>query len=174
MWNWYIAKEDELMVDLDWRHNIQRSRLGLSIERLAGAIESKSLAVAIDAATKKPDVFLWPSQTPQHYHLYIRLSEPMNAVGRLMWESYLCDDEWRSRMNHLRLSTFAKSISLLISPVRWPIDREPDATCICSSKHRPEIMQVCPVAQKHAGQLSPTFFGKRREIPSIHIGRIRL
>ena len=139
-WYWYVARPDELMVDLDHRAGPPRRAL-IARARLEGAIRAGKLAVA--------DWWAYRSISPHHYHFMVALCEPMPALLRLFWEQRLCDDSFRSQMNLARLAILGRPWSLLISPeYRHGYHRPPDYVCRCPGKHKGEIMSSCPVSRR--------------------------
>lgn len=149
-WYWYSAKEDEIMVDLD-----SRVILEMSLRRLQKPDAEFSFL-------KNPrDVFVVPSNSDEHFHVIIRLSEsPKGELGelqRLLCGLYLMDHVYRSAKNIARWIKGIPHPSLLISPHNWTCSgvalnstkrfwRNPDAICQCNiqtHKSHTKILE-CP------------------------------
>jgi hypothetical protein len=146
-WFWYVAREDELMCDLD-----SRTLLEIALKRLE---RSKELQVR--------STFVAPSQNDEHYHMVIRLAHPMLTLYRLTWELYFMSHVYRSVKNFFRALDGIPAPSLLISPCKWEIGaaigqegvgfwRKPDTACNCESHKNPEKILTCPAHIKLRGR----------------------
>lgn len=150
-YHWYIARPDELFIDLD-NSTEEVKRLKLCIARLRGAKQSGAL--------DWDQYFPYQSENKLHYHMMVRLKAPMSPHDRLLWESRFCDDHYRFCMNFARLQAGGNSWSLLISPVeRRSYPRKADYTCHCPTKHKREVMRDCPVAKLLNCTLAEDHFG---------------
>lgn len=143
-WYWYIARNDEIFVDLDHRAGNGNSRVTTARARLEGAIRAGKLAVN--------GAWLYASSTPCHYHLMVNTRECMSAAMRLFWEQRLCDDSFRSQMNLARLAILGQPWSILIAPeYRKDYHRAPDYACRCPDKHKGDDMAMCPISRRLSG-----------------------
>lgn len=143
MWHWYVAREDELMIDLDGEVllEIARKRLDRS------PLEWRSAFVA-------------GSSTDNHFHLVIRLKEEMPALQRQVWQLFLMDHTYRSVNNLFRAIAGVPAPSLLIAPQRWNLQkfwRPADAMCHCKSHKNSEKIFDCPAHQKLRGSVRYNF-----------------
>ncbi len=148
---WYIALPNELFCDLDLRGSTLERLLTVRA-RLRGA-----------RAQGKLDWEFWvpyQSETPNHYHVMIKLKHDLNPYERLLWESRFLDDGYRNDMNFARLQATGNAWSLLITPFeRRNYWRPFDYSCTCPAKHKSDVMKNCPVAQKLQCTLSADHFG---------------
>lgn len=134
---WYVARQNELLVDIDHREG-PPVKLGIMRARLLGAIKDEKLFVE--------SAWLWPSTNPLHYHVFVILEYNISTEERLIWESRLMDDPYRNIMNRMRHIRNVVG-SLLISSVEYPMPpRLPDYLCSCEGKHDASVMSLCNVA----------------------------
>lgn len=141
-WFWYVAKPDELMVDLDGA-----ILLAISQKRL----ERCGLPVL--------KTFISPSNSDDHFHLVVKLRYPMEVIERQIWQLYLMDHVYRSVNNLFRAHSGTKGASLLIAPIRWCCSgisqsdfwREPDGICTCKEKHSGPTFGGCKIGAKLRG-----------------------
>lgn len=155
-WYWYIARPNELFIDLDHPVGGPLRRLSHATARLRGAIAAHKLSVS--------DWYLYNSETPWHYHLMVRTEHDMSPAGRAMWEARLADDGYRHLMSLARLVATAgeHTYSLLIAPeIRAEYPRKPNFVCKCDSKHKGSTMEMCPIARimHPVARLSHDHFG---------------
>jgi len=184
IWYWYVTRPDELMLDIDGGRG--GSILGACRLRLEAAIRSGKLAV-------RDDMFLYRSGQPGHYHVIIRLKEPMSAWRRFIWEMQLRSDLYRGRCNLMRYVNSIESgesltrglymvgaPALLISPKPWTgFYREPDVDCSCPSKHNFKVFSSCPAARALRGKEAANegYFGellKGRIVPKLKVKEGRM
>ncbi len=165
---WYIAREDELLLDLDtyMRPTAKGAPWGEMFfrRRLRDAIANGKLEVT--------GVWLTRSYTESHYQVVIKLYRTMSQMARLVWQLHLGSDLYRGRADMMRAVRGYPSASLLILPSEI-IDfyRKPDEVCICQEKHT-TIEQVrldengagCPVWHKHRGMSPWELFGKNENL----------
>lgn len=161
---WYIAHEDELLLDLD--HYMRPTRTDAPWgevffrRRLRDAIACGKLEVT--------NVWLVQSYTEHHYQAVIKLHRTISVFARLVWQLHLGSDLYRGRADLMRAVRGFPSPSLLILPRPIPnFYRGPDELCGCTEKHA-TVEQValegmgqgCPVWQKHRGMSPWELFGK--------------
>lgn len=154
-WAWYVARWDELMLDVD--SGTQGSVLGATRIRLEAAIKGGCLKIA------GPLLWVYRSKSPGHYHIIIRLTSPMPAIERYSWEMQLRSDLYRARCNIMRELYEVSAPALLIAPGPWPMFyRDPDAICECEEKHTFKVIGSCPAALKLRGEghAQEGFFGR--------------
>lgn len=152
-WFWYVAREDEIMLDVDGVA-YGGSILGASRVRLEAAMKAGLLKIK--------DAYIYRSATRGHYHIVLQLDAPMPAYQRCAWEMQLRSDIYRGRCNLMRLALGVRSPSLLIAPKRWAaFYREPDESCTCADKHDMTVMAECPAALALRGAAAKdSYFGE--------------
>lgn len=155
-WYWYVAKPDELMMDLDGSILLEICK-----KRLARSVLKDMIALE----------YITPSHTPDHWHYTLKLMEDMPPLKRQLWQLYFLDHVYRSLNNCFRVLENVPSPSLLISDHKWDIGinihlleagkmfwREPDAICNCKKKHTGPDMSGCKVGLKLRGGFRKSFF----------------
>lgn len=163
---WYIAHDDELLMDLDeaWKlHPSGRTYAELyCVHRLLDAEEQGKLKLH-----KQFGAFFVESFTPGHIHCYVRLAGPMALDLRLAWQAWLGGDWMRSRADFMRAAMGFPFPSILEEPE--PIRgfyREPDRMCgkplgdNCEGKHKSEAQPDCEVWRKLRGASVWDLFGQ--------------
>ena len=152
---WYLRHPNEILVDLDGKNedDVQR-KLIRARRRLEGAEESRNLAVR--------DAYLYPSASPRHFHLIIRLQHAVQFDFANMYALYLGSDVFRACNNFMRDRRGIFSSDLLITPEEYPgFYRTPDAHCVCTKKHKADVMETCEIAQALRGKFAAyNFFAK--------------
>lgn len=148
-WYWYVAREDELMCDLDGG-----TLLSLALRRL----QKPELPIEVR------EYLVTESTSDDHFHLTVRLASAVPSLYRMVYQLYLYDHTYRSVKNLMRVLQRVEAPSLLISPTNWlkvrPVHgtfwRNPDAICQCElSIHKSQIkIQACPAHLKLRGQVN--------------------
>jgi hypothetical protein len=146
-WYWYVARNDELMIDCDG---------AILLEIAQKRLERSGLSVK--------GIFITPSFSEDHYHLVVRLSKPMGTIERQVWQLFLMDHTYRSVNNLFRALAKIPAPCLLISPERkwlWTSPwkpglsdrfwRQPDAICECKEKHKGPNLSGCKIGLKLRG-----------------------
>jgi hypothetical protein len=155
---WYLAHADELLLDVDGA-DVQLERGGTRLEmfcrrRLRDGIVAGLLKVKCVTAAA--------SYTPGHLHVCVTLHRPMPTMERLIWQSWLGSDLYRSRADLMRAHRGHAYPSLLIAPDRYPRLRDPDAVCSCAGKHPTVLAEgvaACPVWAEYRGPSPWECFG---------------
>lgn len=162
-WYWHIARNDELMIDLDC-HDGDGRKVTASLERLKGARNEGKLGIK--------RVLLFPSKSEWHYHLLVTLDRYMDPMRRNDWELRLLDDVYRNLQNRARVQMGVTS-SLLITPSDWEYQRMPDHTCECRAH---VSMLECPVALRlRPGHVIAHYWGRPAKVsPPLSFGLIDL
>jgi len=159
---WYIAREDELLLDLD---NIEKrvERYGtwgqMFRQRLRDAINSGKLDVL--------EVISARSNSPDHFHVFIHLARSLPLIERMCWQLRLASDWKRSHADLMRAARGIEPASLLIRrdpvPGLW---RSCDQTCHCVNKHEtlPQVAALqagdgCEVWRRLRGATPWELFG---------------
>lgn len=168
---WYIAHEDELLLDLDdytrptrtgcpWGESFFR-------RRLRDAITWNKLSI--------DGVWLARSRSPKHFHAVVKLAVPMGVIERLVWQMHLGSDLYRGRADLMRAALKIDAPSLLIRTEPIPeFYRHSDYACDCTEKHDTQTQfdlgkRACPIWQDIRG-LSPwQLFGKSRKLNETFI-----
>jgi hypothetical protein len=175
---WYVAHNDELLIDLDEYMRPTKSGCpwgeAFFRRRLRDAMAAGKLKVK--------EVWLVNSSSEHHYHAIVRI-EPIwgktenvdsprwspTDVERLVWQLHLGSDLYRGRADLMRLARNVYGPSLLIRHEKIEnFYREPDAICDCTKKHDTEGQHAlgedaCPIWLHYRG-LSPwELFGPNRK-----------
>ena len=157
-WFWYVAHDDELMIDCDGATLLQ-----IAMKRLERATRppDNRKGLALERGLQVRGTWVAPSQSADHFHLCIRLAEPMDVLERMVWQLYFFDHVFRSVKNLFRTLDGVSAPSLLISPTVWEwchdnaevsitspngslFWRTYDAVCDCKNhKDRKKIL-TCP------------------------------
>jgi hypothetical protein len=154
-WHWYVARQDELLIDCD-----SETILQIALKRLqkpAPSLPVHTLAVS--------DIFVAPSVGEKHFHLAVRLKCGLPVVHRIAWQLYLMDDCYRTVHNLFRSQKKGRAPILLISPHNWLCSgvalnstkrfwRSSDAVCFCPlPRHKsPNKILECPAHLKLRGE----------------------
>jgi len=172
---WYLAHDDELLIDLD-----DYMRKAKSGEPWGEAYFRKRLRTAIDSKKLEvKGVWLDYSNSKSHFQAVVRLVSPMSVIERLVWQLKLGSDLLRGQSDLMRAVRGIKHPSLLIrhKEIR-DFYREPDRTCPCTKKHITEEAPDCPVWRELRG-MSPwqlfgePYKGKERFVP-LNIGKVKM
>jgi hypothetical protein len=163
---WYIAHDDELLIDLDNCKQPLRSTGG----RLTHGevyFGHRLMDAEQQGLVKLAGAWLVPSSTPGRYHAYVQLAQPMTLGQRLAWQSWLGGDWMRSRADFMRRERGIEFPSILEEPAAIrQFYREADYVCACEGKHKSEdqaalpIEQQCEVWRKLRGASVWDLFGK--------------
>lgn len=152
-WYWYVAQDDELMMDLDGRVLLE-----IAESRIQRDLVPKGLVRYI---------YVTPSQNPDHFHFVVKLWKCMPVMQRMVWQLYLMDHVYRSVKNMFRVLDGTPSPSLLVSPKDWhetppafngehhcivTFWRQWDATCGCVSHKDAKKIWDCPAHQRLRGK----------------------
>jgi hypothetical protein len=181
MSHWYLAHEDELLLDIDdytrptkdgapWGEIFFRRRLRAATE--SGKLNVKGLYVA-------------ESSTRGHFQIAIRLERNCPLLERLCWQLHLGSDLYRGRADLMRAARGIAAPSLLIRPDAWPsLYRKADAVCSCTRKHvTSELSELnkserCPIWQKYRGMSPWELFGpssqEREKYIPLPLGKVPL
>jgi hypothetical protein len=177
---WYLAHEDELLIDIDDPE--KAARRGGTFEeeffrkRLRAALEGERLNVA--------EVWRLPSSTERHLHIYVRLAGGLDPLERLVWQLHLGSDLYRGRADLMRLARKHTAPSLLIerTEIRG-FYRPADFVCGCTRKHDTDEQhamgdRACVAWRAYRGASPWELFGPTtREVePAVRlpVGRVPL
>lgn len=172
---WYLAHEDELLIDLDEYMRPTKSKGVWGEEffrkRLRDSIADNKLSVQ--------DVFLVHSHSKDHYQAIIRLKTLMPLIERLVWQLHLGSDLYRGRCDLMRAARGVQAPSLLIRAERiHGFYRKPDRVCLCTEKHKTEEPPDCPIWRELRGMSPWELFGKPDKSPQhgvkLPVGRVPL
>lgn len=164
---WYLAKEWELLIDLDDYMRPAPAKSGESRgpwgeiffrRRLADAIRADRLQVL--------SVYLDRSNTAKHWHAIVRLADSMPVMERLAWQLRLGSDLMRAQADIMRAARGISCPSLLIrkEPMR-DFYRPADYECPCDRKHDTAEQfelgeRACPVWRELRGMTPWELFGR--------------
>lgn len=142
---WYLARPDELLLDFDqYDKYVNRYKIWGEMfrQRLRDAIKDGKLRVR-ETKPGRSDVVLARSNTHDHFHVFIRLAEPMKLEERMVWQMRLASDWKRAQADLMRMARGIDPASLLIRSSKVPgLWREPDETCDCTTKHDTLVMSA--------------------------------
>lgn len=170
---WYVAHNDELLIDLD--EYMRPTKTGCP---WGEAFFRRRLRDAM-AAGKLPvrEVWLVNSTSEKHYHAFIRLKretrvsagyEPSD-MERLVWQLHLGSDLYRGRADLMRLARNVYGPSLLIRQEKITgFYRTYDAICNCEEKHDTEKqhalgVKACAIWRYYRGMSPWELFGPSRK-----------
>ncbi len=129
---WYIARSNEFLIDMDRAfqpmHESGRTRFELFFRRRLRDAERAGLFML-------RKVVVEPSYSDGNVHVFVELTKPMTDLERLIWQSWLGSDLYRSRTDLKRYQMKHMFPSLLIAPKASAAFREPDDVCDCDGKH---------------------------------------
>lgn len=179
---WYIARSDELLLDLD--DYMRPSKSGCP---WGEAFFRRRLRSAIlDDKLKVSEVYVLQSSSAGHYHAIVKLESPLPTIMRLVWQLHLGSDLYRGRADLMRHARGFTAPTLLIRPrpIAENFYRDADAICTCTEKHvTSKIMALpvkkrCAVWMKYRGMSPWELFGRSGEsserfIP-LPIGKVSL
>lgn len=136
VWYWYVARPNEIFVDLDSNAAISRAlsvvRRALNAKRVGGPLNYLPIE----------SVWLYRSQAKGHAHLIIVLKSPMEMQTRQMWALWMGGDPLRVAYVLERYRRCGKG-DLLASRVQYGF-REFDEYCECKEKHKPKhVTEKC-------------------------------
>ena len=169
-WHWYVAQDDELMCDLD-----SRTLLEIALKRLdrVGCFKETCTSSPAEGPILFVDsTFLIQSTNEEHYHLVIKLMQPISTIHRLTWELFLMSHTYRTVQNLFRALSNIPAPSLLISPYNWLEEngkpnaqrfwRSHDAACFCENgiHKNPRMILQCPAHIKLRGVKNSPFTGE--------------
>jgi hypothetical protein len=164
---WYLAHSDELLLDLD--DYMRPTKSGgpwgeiFFRRRLRDAMAANKLNVNF--------VCLSRSESAHHFHVIIRLAEPMRELERLIWQLHLGSDLYRGRADLMRFAHYGIDVptlpaSLLILQKKFTgLYRGPDAECNCTKKHITAENPTCIVWREYRGDSPWKLFGPSRKLP---------
>src|SRR5262245_12393959 len=106
---WYVARADEIFLDLDNPRAISRA-----FNVLSRAVQQRDLRVK--------SLWIFESATPKHVHVVIVLHEPMPVFIRLAWSLWMANDRLRVAFVMHRLHDDIFNADLLVSKQRYHRD----------------------------------------------------
>lgn len=142
---WYLARRNEMFLDLDSRRALRRA-----ITVLLVGLKTKRLPAG--------DVFLYKTKQPGHYHMIIRLkcSHPVWTL-KMAWLLWMGND--RLRMAYVLARFLDERVPFTFGADRGdllvatkPYYRKADAVCRCKLKHKEDaVTSKCPAMRKLLG-----------------------
>jgi len=166
-WFWYVARRNEIFLDLDSGRSITRA---LSVLRRALRVRpnAKTPINKLDVES----VWLYPSSARNHAHLIIVLKNPMAFHQRIAWSLWMGGDQLRAayvmeRERVMRFPPYPETFSgSELLAVRMPYGfRSPDSMCMCKEKHKPKwVTEACPALKEILGDhRSDDYFPRNRD-----------
>jgi hypothetical protein len=168
VWYWYIARGNEIFLDLD-----SPAKASRAISKLRRTLRRKMLPIKA--------VYFYRSLSRGKYHLIIILSRSMPAGARALWAVWLGSDVVRGlyTLERLRRGIKAADLLIVVKPFEF---RASDFKCRCPAKHKARrITDHCPImAYIHGHERTADYFSRnldrkvRKRGPVIPIGRVPL
>ena len=171
---WYLAHNDELLIDLDDYNRPSKSGCpwgeAFFRRRLRDAMAAGKLHVR--------EVWLVNSTSEHHYHAIVRLNgyqQGSTKISLLVWQLHLGSDLYRGRADLMRAAKGIPAPSLLILPEAIPgFYRLPDHTCSCTKKHITDEQAelgpgACPIWRKYRGYSPWELFGPSRKVRERYV-----
>jgi hypothetical protein len=162
-WFWYVARPNEIFVDLDSPRAVTRA---LSVLRRALNVKknAKSPLNKLDIES----VWLYPTETEGHSHLIVVLKYELRVHYRLAWSLWMGTDQIRAAYVLERFRYFFNSES---SPVELFCARQeygfrkPDTFCFCKEKHKKKhVTDQCDALARILGNhRSDDYFPRNRD-----------
>lgn len=167
-WYWYVARENEIFVDLDSGRSITRA---LSVLRRALSVRPHAKTPINKLNVRS--VWLYPSIEAKHAHLIVELNEALPLNRRVAWSLWMGGDQLRAAYVMERAA--AQSDSYPFSGMEPPAEllavRKPygwrlhDDICECRSKHKAKrVTEQCPALRRILGdRRSDDYFPRNRD-----------
>lgn len=167
-WYWYVARENEIFLDLDSGRAITRA---LSVLRRALSVRpnAKSPINRLDVKS----IWLYPSLEPKHAHLIIELNNPLGLMRRVAWALWMGGDQLRAAYVMERFAAQSDSypfqgmepaaeLLAVRKPYGW---RFHDDICECPTKHKAKrVTEKCPALRRILGShRSDDYFPRNRD-----------
>lgn len=145
-WYWYTATSSEIFVDLDSKRALQRA---LSVLRRA-VQKSRYLPIISDSrypfqnSLHVQSIWVYPSQTANHFHLIIVLKNQLPVQTRIAWALWMGGDQLRAAYVMERWRHGNIRPELICTTTRYGF-RIPDNVCHCQKKHKQkQVTDACP------------------------------
>lgn len=170
MWYWYVAKPNEIFLDLDSGRAITRA---LSVLRRALNVKPSAKA----PICKLPIKSVWMYQSVSggnHVHLIV-VTDPaihQNFHRKVAWSLWMGADQLRAAYVMQRFEWMfdpdcdASPLGYELLATHRPYGfRKPDAVCRCKEKHKPKhVTDKCPVLIQLLGNArSHDYFPRNRD-----------
>lgn len=156
---WYIARHNELLIDLDDYTRPTRSGAPWGEVFFRRRLRDAMLDGKLDVQ----NVYLSRSNTSGHFHAFVRINQNGKHIGqiqRLVWQLHLGSDLYRGRADLMRAAKDMAYPSLLITSKKlrgfW---RSYDDRCSCKQKHITGKSE-CPVWKHYRGMSPWELFGE--------------
>jgi hypothetical protein len=141
---WYVAKNDEVFIDLD---GDKPNRLVTVLARIRGLMEANSFAIK--------EVWMFPSRADNHFHIVLKLEVETSLEVRTALQLYCFSDIFRTCNNLIRRHFKVSAPDILISSLNWRKNfhfyRTFNYSCGCSEKHDHRVMRSCAAALSARG-----------------------
>lgn len=178
-WFWYVARPNEIFVDLDSPAATTRAlsvlRRALNVKRTA---KTPLLKLGILG------VWLYPSEAEGHSHLIVVLKNNLSFIDRTAWSLWLGTDQIRAAYVMERFLSFACRndasipdgwVDSVIDNPSFPTEllsvrheygfRKPDTFCFCKEKHKKKhVTDKCSALVAILGDMrSADYFPRNRD-----------
>lgn len=166
-WYWYVAKSNEIFLDLDSGRSITRALSVLRRTLSSPLYGCRHPRVAMNRL-EVSSVWMYPSVDPKHAHLIVVLRCPLPLRVRVAWGLWMGGDQLRAayvleRERHLR-GAGGDPCELLATRAPYGF-RAPDDSCSCMEKHKPKsVTDSCPALTRILGDhRSDDYFPRNKD-----------
>jgi len=168
-WHWYVARRNEIFLDLD-----SPAKASRAVAKLRRTLRREMLPIQA--------VYFYRSLSKGKYHMILRLNRVMSAEERALWAMWLGSDIIRGLYTLERLRRGIRAADLLIVAYPYVEFRQRDYSCQCKGKHKPRrITDHCPIMRRlHGEERTADYFSRnmdrkaRTRGPVMPIGRVPL
>lgn len=172
-WLWYVARENEIFLDLDSKRALTRA---LSVVRRCLLVKPGRKGSWNELPVRA--AYVYPSLTPDHFHMVLVLDNEVSFYLRVAWALWMGSDRLRAAyvMERFRwLPDFPPTLfeevhgyipsdlfSVPVGSVRWRIH---DDLCSCKEKHKADaVTSKCPALRRILGsQCAADYFPRNRD-----------
>lgn len=182
-WYWYVARSNEIFVDLDSRRALSRA---LAVLRRAVTRESKLRQAAgtdrfrlggdnlrtvhenyppFENLLSVDSAFVYPSPTKNHVHLIVVLKDSLPIKLRACWALWMGGDQLRAAYVLERARHGLQAVELLTARKPYVDFRPFDDVCGCKEKHkRSSVTEKCEAMNRLLGiHRSADYFPRNKD-----------
>lgn len=182
-WYWYVARSNEIFLDLDSKRALNRAlnvlRRAILRERTGkGVFSEYPFSFPFQNVLRVHSVWIYPTQSENHYHLIVVGWHDMPVELRLAWALWMGADQVRAAYVMERYRHGFPRPELLCTRSLYGF-RIADDACDCRDKHKRKVItEGCPALSRILGNhRSADYFPrnfdkiKRRPLP-IQWGKV--